>query len=326
MDKSKWNTFIHNHQHGNIFGTPEMFEVFNHTKNYSSIGVAALDENENIEGIITGFINKYYHIVSRIVVYGGPIVNNPDIIPQLLKEFNNKVIKNYLIPIVIDIRNMGDTNRYKMFFERNNYQLEEHLNYIIQLEPNLENVWYSIPKNRRKNISRGKSRFTVKELKTDEDIEIAYSLIKSTYKKVKVPAPSKKLLIKAFEILEPKGYLKGFFACNGDLTVATRIFLVYKDIIYDWYAGSTYGKAGNYSNELLVWTALELGVKTGYNLFDFGGAGNPKKPYGPREFKRRFGGIEVNWGIYRGINNPILWRFLKRIAKIRYPGISQQVD
>lgn len=326
VEKDKWSNFVYNHHHGNIFSTPEMFEVFNHTKNYSSIGVAALDKNNDIEGILIGSVNKYYRIFSRIVVYGGPIVNTPDIIPQLLKEFNNKVLKNCLIPLVIDIRNMWDTDGYKIFFERNNHQFEEHLNYTIPLEPNLENVWFSIPKNRRKNISRGKSRFLVKELKTDEDIEIAYSLIKSTYKKVKVPAPSKKLLIKAFEILGPKGYLKGLAAYKEDFTVATRIFLIYKDVIYDWYAGSIYGKEGNYSNELLVWTSLELGAKNDYKLFDFGGAGNPEKPYGPREFKRRFGGIEVNWGIYRKINTPLLWRILKWVAKFRYPGISQQVD
>jgi len=325
VSECKWNAFIYNQECGNIFQTPEMYKIFSRS-NIPSIGVAALNERGDIEGILIGFVNRYLNLFSRTVVYGGPIIDAPEIIPELLGEFSNKVHRYSRVPVMLDIRNTWETSLYKILFEKSNYVFEEHLNYIIPLDTSIDNVWYRISINRRSSISRGLSRFTVKEVETEQDIETAYSLIISTYRRVKVPSPSKRLFVNAYEILRPKGYIKWLLAWKGEVAVATLIILTYKRIVYGWYIGSLYTKNANYSNELLVWQALKFGAENGYKFFDFGGAGNPKKRYGPREFKRSFGGIEVNWGIYRKICSPLFWRFLRPIAKLRYSGISQQVD
>jgi lipid II:glycine glycyltransferase (peptidoglycan interpeptide bridge formation enzyme) len=84
--------------------------------------------------------------------------------------------------------------------------------------------------------------------------------------------------------------------------VGTRITLNYKDMVYDWYAGS---KAEvDYVDEALVWHVLKENAGK-YKVFDFGGAGHPDKPYGVREFKRRFGGEMVNFGRYEKVHSKL---------------------
>lgn len=325
ISKDAFGNFVRQHPSGSIFESPEMFDSFSGTNDYEPVGVAAVNQNEEIEGVIIGYINKYFNFVSRTVVYGGPLVSNRSVIPLLLKGFDENIIKKSPIPLTIDIRNMWNNEDYRSEFENAGYFLEDHLNYIIPLNGTTDSIMHKIPKDRRKNILRGISTFSVKDVETKKEIDVAYDLIVKTYLRAKVPGPSKELLEKAYESLKPSKYIKWIIASNGDIPVATRIFLTYKDCIYDWYAGSLYNNDAQYSNEFLVWIGLKYGAENGFNHFDFGGAGNPSKPYGPREFKRRFGGVEVNWGIYRKVFNPSIWWLVRNIAKVKYPGISKTI-
>ena len=44
IDHEKWGEFVNSHPCGNIFQTPEMREVYERTKNYEPITLAAVDE------------------------------------------------------------------------------------------------------------------------------------------------------------------------------------------------------------------------------------------------------------------------------------------
>lgn len=58
--------------------------------------------------------------------------------------------------------------------------------------------------------------------------------------------------------------------------------------------------------------AKELGCTT----FDFMGAGKPNKPYGVREFKKRFGGELVEYGRYRLICKKKYFNLGKFVMKL----------
>jgi serine/alanine adding enzyme len=85
-------------------------------------------------------------------------------------------------------------------------------------------------------------------------------------------------------------------ACIVGLLDARRIFY--------WYAGSDRALTQHKANELVTWSVLEWGAANGYETFDWGGAGAPSEPYGVRDFKRKFGGREVNFGRYTRVHAP----------------------
>src|SRR2546428_11875668 len=100
-------------------------------------------------------------------------------------------------------------------------------------------------------------------------------------------------------------------AATGDQILAGRIVLLYRGTAYDWYAGSTPQGKRLHADEWLVWRAMLLAKEHRAVRFDFGGAGEPDQDYGPREFKRRFGGPITNIGRYtkvlRRVRDGLVW-------------------
>ena len=78
-------------------------------------------------------------------------------------------------------------------------------------------------------------------------------------------------------------------------------------IIYEWYvAGEDEKHDGIYPSVLATWAAIEYAAMNGIKTFDFMGAGSPGQQYGVREFKSKFGGVQVEYGRFlRVFNKPV---------------------
>ena len=83
IDKNKWYEFVFDHPHGNIFQTPEMYEVYQSTKNYEPVFLAVVNSNDEISGTLLAVIQKEYSSVlgnftARSIIHGGPLIKNDD--------------------------------------------------------------------------------------------------------------------------------------------------------------------------------------------------------------------------------------------------------
>ncbi len=177
---------------------------------------------------------------------------------------------------------------------------------FINLDQSEDELWRKIHKSRKKNINRAaKSGVIVEEVKNKNMIPIFYKLLEETYNKVKIPLADITLFESAFEQLVPKNLAKFFLARHEDQYIGARAVLTYKTFVHDWYAGASNDSLSFYPNDFLVWYILKWGIENNYKVFDFGGAGKPDVEYGPRVFKRRFGGELVNYGRYRLTYSPL---------------------
>ena len=71
-----------------------------------------------------------------------------------------------------------------------------------------------------------------------------------------------------------------------------------------------------YPNDLIPWEVFLWGKEHGFELFDFGGAGKPNKPYSVRDYKLKFGGELVNYGRFEKVHKPLLMEMGKTGLKI----------
>lgn len=297
----EWDTFVYAHPQGNIFQTMALYTVYQDTKNYFPIKVTVLTSKENeIRGVMSGVIIREIggflgDFSAHSVIQGGPLISataDEHVISELIEKYDAIASKASLYT---EIRNMYETQG--LFNNIGQYIKIDHLNFIIHLNQSEDDLWNQIHKSRRKNISRAeKAGISVEEIVNREQILIFYRLLEETYKNVKVPLADISLFESAFRHLVPKGLAKFFLARHKDDYIGARAVFLYKDTIYDWYAGAAVDALSYYPNDFLVWYILKWGIRNNYSIFDFGGAGNPNKPYGPREFKRRFGGELVNYG------------------------------
>ena len=142
----------------------------------------------------------------------------------------------------------------------------------------------------------------------------SYIILKKVYKRAKLPIADFSFFKNLYE--KQKYGLKLFCAKYDNKLIGSLIALVYKDTIYDLYAGANPKYYNKYPNDLVPWEIFLWGKRNGYNIFDFGGAGKPNVPYGVRNYKKKFGGFFVNYGRFEKINNFLLFNFAKFGFKI----------
>jgi len=315
---NQWNDFVIKHPLGNIFQTPEMYEVYLKTKNYEPILVTVINNNE-IKGILLACNIKENRflgsLTSRSIIIGGPLIKNNDslILTQLLKKYEQKIKKKV---VYSQIRNLVDTSNLKQTFIDNGFDYDEHLNILINLEKSEQELWDAMTRDRKKSIKKGQKELEVKLISYENNeyqIDSIYNLLRVVYKRVRLPLPSKEYFLNVMKSLYPKGYIKIFGAYKYNVLVGVRLVLCYKRLIYDWYAGANDDFLEYRPNDTLIWNILKWGRENGYKQFDFGGAGKPNVPYGVRDFKIKFGGEMVCFGRYQYVFKPSIM-FLGKLA------------
>jgi lipid II:glycine glycyltransferase (peptidoglycan interpeptide bridge formation enzyme) len=177
------------------------------------------------------------------------------------------------------------------------FTYEGHLNFLIHLGGDPDALWRKIQSRKRRYIRRNQGFIRIRRVRSRLELNLLYSVLKKTYSRIKLPL----LDVTVFEdLLEGEQGLFLIAEHNTEI-VAARVALLFEKSIYDWYAGS-WGRAHRlHANESIIWWLLKFGTEHGMQWFDFGGAGNPSEPYGPRDFKSQFGGELVNFGRYRFI-------------------------
>ena len=319
-DTKQWSEFVYNHLYGNIFQTPEMAEIYERTKNYEPISLAAIDDATNeMVGVLlavlvkakSGFLGSFF---TRSVIHGGPLVIKGEkgvIALKALMEYHDKIVqKNVMYTL---IRNLHDTTFLSSVLVDAGYTFEEHLNFLISLDRPEEEIWRGIHKSRRKGINRAANKgVVIEELRDKKSIPIFYGIVEETYKNAKIPLADISLFESTFDILLPKDMAKFYIAKYEGTFIGARLVTAYKKVVFDWYAGALINYLPMYVNEALVWHILKEGANNGYRTFDFGGAGSPNEEYGVREFKRRFGGEMVNFGRYEKIYLPIRMKIAEK--------------
>ncbi len=322
----EWENFVKNHPNGNIFQTPDMYNVFKSNKFYEPLILICLDKDEEIVGLMLSVIQKEYRgilgkLSSRSIVYGGPLIkdNNTEIFDILFKEYNKIISRK---AIYTQIRNLCDVEYFKEKFESIGYIFKNHLNILIDLTKSENTIWKEIYSRRRSQINKSEKHGVVIRIFDEVDlVDDSYNILKNVYKRAKLPLAKKEFFLSAYNILGKNGNLRFFGAFYQKKLIGVMYLLCYKERTYEWYIGSYNEYLKIHPNDLIIWEILKWSKNNGFKIFDFGGAGNPDKKYGVRDYKKKFGGEMINYGRYEKIHNRFLmsisiigfriWQFLK---------------
>lgn len=328
IGRKEWSEFVFNHPYGNIFQTPELFDIFKATKNNTPQLIAVLNEKNCITGILLAVIQKEHsgildRFTARSIIRGGPLIldNNIEVLNIILKKYNSMIKKK---AIYSQFRNLWtQDNEFKTCFEKHGFIYEGHLNILVDLKKDKEQLWNEVnPKGRNKIRKAAKEGTTFMALEEYEQIGEIYKILKDVYKRAGLPLHDKSLFEVAWKYLSKKNMIKFFGAINNGKIIGTRIVLCYREKLYDWYAGSYKEYQKKNPNDLLTWEVFLWSKKNGYNVFDFGGAGKPNIPYGVRDYKLKFGGQLVNYGRYLKVHKPLFMKIgklgLKIYQKVRF--------
>lgn len=322
VKNSEWKNFVKKCLNGTIYQTPQIVKVHANTKNYEPISLFVLNESDEIEALLVGYIIKEKNNVvgkftSRLVVQYGPLYKNHkalSIILQRLKEIsNNKKI------LFSELRNFYEVNAVdKNVFLNSGHTYEPHYNIFIDLTQPVDNIWSNMYRSLRKNIKKSDKQLVIREIKDKEEIAEFYDCLLETYKRTRTPLADKSLFYNYYEYLSHEGYAKFQFAelKEEKIIVGVRLTLYYNNIIHANYVGTKTEYLKLNANSLLNYRIMRDGCEGGYKLFDFGGAGSPADRYGPREYKESFGGKLIDAGYFKYRPFPLKYKAIMNLYKL----------
>jgi serine/alanine adding enzyme len=303
LPEEKWRQFVDCHPHGNIFHTPEMFEVFTQARNHEPELWAAVRGETILALLLPVRIHTVplvpHMLAARAIAYGGVLYaqdqDGQDGLTKLLQTYRHATKHKALF---IELRNQNDLGNIQHILGDCNYVFEDHLNFLIDTNLPMAQVMNNINKSTQKKIARAlsKQQFDIVEVQEIAQVETCYNILKQTYANAHIPLVDISMFEAAFKILYPKGHIKFLLGRAEGQDIAASVVLLYKDVVYGWYRGFNRAFASYLPNDLMVWDILKWGAGNNFNTFDFGGAGRPDEKYGPREFKAKFGGKLVNYG------------------------------
>jgi len=320
LAEKEWRRFVDKHPASNIFHTPEMFQVFTQAKGHHPILWAAVGGDGHILALlpivnVTLLNGPLRYFTTRSIAYGSvlcaPGPKGQEALAILLSTYKRQARSRSLFT---ELRNLSDFASIQPTLQENNFVYEGHLNFLIDLERPVEEIWSSVRSNVRTNVRKARRKqVVIEEITSLDEVASAYTVLEKVYEHIQVPLAPISLFEAAFEILYSKNMIKFFSAWVDETRIGVAVRLLHKNVIYAWYAGITRDYASHKANDLLNWHVLEWGAQNGFTCFDFGGAGKPDEEYGPRKFKAKFNGALVNYGRNTCVHAPMRLRLGEKV-------------
>jgi len=321
LDTEAWRRVIQEHPGGNVFHTPEMFQVFARAQGHRPTLWAVADDQSQVLALllpvrVTLMQGLLKTLTTRSVVYGGLFCPAGAGQQQALALLLEAYVHKRRPSLFTELRHLHDSSSYQPVLQAHGFEFEEHQDFLVNLDLPVEQVWTNIHKSARKKIRQAENRnaLTIEELQDRTQLPRWYALLQKTYTTARIPLAHYSLFEAAFDILYPKGMAQFLLGRVQDRCIAASVALLYKDKIYGWYRGFDREYGHYLPNDLMVWHLLKWGVEHGYRAFDFGGAGKPGEEYGPRRFKAKFGGELVSYGR----NTCTHWPLLLKLSRLNY--------
>ena len=306
--------FYENHPDAHFFQSGSFYKLIEGIENYTPLLFIVEDENEKIMGSLLAVIkrenNKFLrYFSSGIIIRGGPLIDHSSGTKVILQDLLTHLISvTRKQALVIQFRNFTDLQDNSQIFKKFNFTFHEHQNLLIETK-NEQDVWNNLSKTRKRQISSTiKNGVSVVEDPTIEEFRQFYNILKDLYqRRIHKPLPHWLFFQKFFD--QTKSSSIGIIhLIKYKETIIGGILCPFSKskMLHEWYVcglDKQYSSLGIYPSILATWSAIDNAVKNNLAAFDFMGLGNPKNPYGVRDFKLRFGGVLVNYGRFQRINN-----------------------
>lgn len=312
INRTQWAEFVLSHPKGNVFQTPDMYDVYALSKHIRPIVVAATVDNQIIGILLAQYITNgnawASWLTARSIITGGPLArdNDSEIIHALFDAYKKQLpiqtIYSEIRPIY-EMQEMDVEASQEPCWKRRG-----HYNLVLGLDRTTDELFENMHKERRRNVNQAiKAGLAFREVSDINDIHSVVELIKRTYERKHVPISYLDMFDEVRRLMSEYAH---FFACytQEGTMIAGEVRLCYKDLVYAWFAGSDEAYFKLRPNDFTMWNVICWAHDMGYKWFDFGGGGEPGVEYGVRDYKLKYGCEMYDYGRYTLAHRPItLW-------------------
>lgn len=189
--------------------------------------------------------------------------------------------------------------------------------YVIDLREPEDNLWRNVRKTYRQNISRAQNDGVCIRNGIEENLDVAYTLVRDTFKRSKLPFMSHNEF--KHYVLSIADNCKIIVAYYQAIAQSTTVYAYSNHCAYAVYGGSI-EDIHQGAMKLIDWEAIRLFKEVGVQQFDFVGARiNPEKgskQESINDYKRRFGAA---------LKQGYIWKYSFRPLKFKLYNLASQV-
>ena len=324
IDVQAWNELANDSTTATWFATPHAYSFYKEQKDIMqpfAVGVERdTDSVHQLKGIITGYISKEKNRIKqfftrRAIIVGGPMLAD-DITAEEVTALLRHTVK-YLKhkAIYIESRNFNSYEKWKNEFKECGFDYVPHLNFHVDTT-SAETAEQNLGKSRKRDIKTSfRDGATIVDHPTREQVRDWYSILENLYK-TKVHTPLFPLSF--FESLNRNDDGKLLLVCYENKIIGgTACVMLRGKCLYEWFVCGQDGQMNTiFPSSVATYAAIRYAAVNNMPRFDMMGAGTPDEEYGVREFKRKFGGKEVEHGRFIHLNSKLLYAIGKLGVKL----------
>ena len=329
LPENSWRAFVAEHPQGNIFHTPEMFQLFEQLDGHHPELWAVVERDQILAlmlpvrmSVLGGVLRRF---TSRSVVLNRllylPQASGQAALDLLLQTYKHAVGTRVLFT---RIYNTAGQDTLLPVLAKHGFETEAIEKYVVPLTRPAKQVFQKFHRRIRNYIRRGEKRGDVViETVTDKrQLTDVYQLLCCSADDKNFAMADFALFESAFDLLHAKGMIKFTLARVGQSPAAVSVDLLYKDVVVGWYGGMDRAYCADRPNELLMWHVLKWSADHGYRLYDFGGSGIQEEGEDLSRFKVRFGSQAIPYGRHTYMHIP----FALQLSEWGYWGYQQIRD
>ena len=286
-----YNFFINSQIRNSYFQSISFYKTLLSSKSIKPVSLVLTDINNNIVASAIGELKDEIEwlplLTRRLILYAPPLYTELEYLSLLLSNLVKLKAGQF-----IQIRTFYEFSKEEIdVYSLYGFTLSSHLNAYIKLEQETkESVLSSLQKDKKKGIKKAVQKFgiVIEEFNdTKHAIDLFYSLLRNLYIRKRHPLKNKSYFYNL--VSNSQGAVKLAFAVYEGVPIAAQLYVIYNSTITALYTATHKEHTNKHAGDLLVWYLIEKGIENKCEIFDFGGGGNPKKKYSPRDYKARFG-------------------------------------
>lgn len=338
INNSEWRRLVETSATGTWFQGPEAYSFYESLPDLFKLFVVGLENEGKLRAVCIGYVtveksSLKQFLTRRAIIVGGPCLaddcSNEEAC-ALMQAVRQRLVngKWSLVnaPIYIETRNFNDYSQWKSAFAAAGFDYVPHLNFHIDTSF-IEIVDANLGKSRKRDIRTTiREGVTVIEHPTDEQVCEYYKVLDNLYRtKVKTPLFPLSFFLALNKhkdgrllLVEYQGRIIGGTVCvvfNRDKfeTINHKFeTTTHPSVVYEWFVCGEDGVYPHvFPSSYATYAGIKYAAEHGCARFDMMGAGKPDEAYGVRDFKAKFGGVEVEHGRFLCVTKPLLYRIGK---------------
>jgi len=320
IDKVEWSALVKASATGTWFQTPEAYEFFASMPELFkpfAIGICNLkfetiNAQSTLRAVCVGYVTveksafKQF-LTRRAIIIGGPALADncteaevTELMCAVRKELKGEAI-------YVETRNFNDYSKWKGAFAKAGFEYVPHLNFHVDTS-SVEVVEANLGKSRKRDVRTTiREGVSVIEHPTDEQVCEYYKVLDNLYRtKVKTPLFPLSFFLALNRRKDGRLLLTEY---KGKIIGGTVCVEQANKCVYEWFVCGEDGVYPHvYPSSYATYAGIKYAAEHGCARFDMMGAGKPDEAYGVRDFKARFGGVEVEHGRFLCVTKPVLYR------------------